>query len=106
LGSCLANANATESGSGLCPDYILLFVVNGVVREAEVLIRKAAKDPEKARWVVVAKRRLAWRLVELAGKMAGVKYGSVAQGVPRFWRLVEEQGELKDFVAGMRDECK
>jgi hypothetical protein len=46
------------------------------------------------------------RLVEVAGKMPGVRYGSLAQGVRRFWRLAEERGELKEFVVGMRDKCK
>ncbi len=105
----------------------------GDARDAEGLIRKAARDPEKARRVVVAAarrarpdwqeivstaesirghswqemceghgdwgrdgvvavatRHLGWRLVEVAGKMPGVKYGSLAQGVRRFWRLAAE----------------
>jgi hypothetical protein len=45
-------------------------------------------------------------LVEIAGKMPGVQYGSLAQGVRRFWRLAEERGELKEFVVGMRDKYK
>jgi putative transposase len=124
-------------------------VVLGETREAEGLIRKAAKDPEKARRVVVAAgrrvrpvwqeivstaesmrgrswqemceghgdwgrdgvvavatRHLGWRLVEVAGKMPGVQYGSLAQGVRRFWRLAEERGELKEFVDRMRDKCQ
>ncbi len=124
-------------------------VVLGDARDAEGLIRKAARDPEKARRVVVAvarrarpdwkeivstaesirgrswqemcdgygewgrdgvvavaTRHLGWRLVEVAGKMPGVKYGSLAQGVRRFWRLAVERGELEDFVDRMREECK
>ena len=124
-------------------------VVLGEVREAETLIRKAAKDPEKARRVVVAAarrtrpdwqeivstaesirgrswrevcerygdwgrdgvvavatRHLGWGLVEVAGKMPGVKYGSLAQGVRRFWRLAWERAELEEFVGRMRDKCK
>ncbi len=45
-------------------------------------------------------------MVEVAGKMAWVKYGSLPQGVRRFWRLAEERGELKKFVEGIRDKCK
>ena len=36
----------------------------------------------------------------------GVKYGSLAQAVKRFWRLAEERGDLKEFVDRMRDKCK
>jgi len=46
------------------------------------------------------------RLEEVTGKMPGVQYGSLAQGVRQFWRLAEERGELKEFVVGMRDKCK
>jgi hypothetical protein len=56
--------------------------------------------------LAVATRHLGWRLVEVAGKMPGVRFGSLAQAVRRFWRLAEEQGELKEFVVGMRDKCK
>ncbi len=124
-------------------------VVLGEARDAEGLIRKAAKDPEKARRVVVAAarrarpdwkeivstaesirgrswqemcdgygewgrdgvvavatRHLGWRLVEVSGKISGVQYGSLAQGVRRFWRLAAERPELEDFVERMREECK
>ena len=54
----------------------------------------------------MATRHLGWRLVEVAGKMPGVQYGSLAQGVRRFWRLAEERGELKEFVEGIRGKCK
>ncbi len=56
--------------------------------------------------VAVATRHLGWRLVEVAGKMPGVKYGSLTQGVRRFWRLAVERRELEDFVERMRDKCK
>ncbi len=124
-------------------------VVLGEARDAEGLIRKAAKDPEKARRVVVAAarrarpdwkeivstaesirgrswqemcdgygewgrdgvvavatRHLGWRLVEVSGKISGVQYGSLAQGVRRFWRLAAERPELEDFVERMREKCK
>lgn len=54
----------------------------------------------------MATRHLGWRLVEVAGKMPGVQYGSLAQGVRRFWRLAEERWELKEFVEGIREKCK
>jgi len=124
-------------------------VVLGEVREAEALIRKAAKNPEKARRVVVAAarrirpewpvivkaaesirgrswremceghgdwgrdgvvavatRHLGWGLVEVSGKMPGVKYGSLAQGVRRFWRPAGERTELEEFARRMRRKCK
>jgi hypothetical protein len=56
--------------------------------------------------VAVATRHLGWRLVEVAGKMPEVQYGSLAQGVRRFWRLAEERGDLKEFVEGIRGKCK
>ncbi len=56
--------------------------------------------------VAVGTRHLWWRLAEAAGNMPWVKYGSLAQGLRRLWRLAEERGELKEFVAGMWDKCK
>jgi hypothetical protein len=61
-------------------------VVLGEVVEAEALIRKAAKNPEKARRVVVAvaTRHRGWGLVEVAG----------------------ERTELEEFVGRMQIKCK
>ena len=42
-------------------------------------------------------------LVPAARKMPVVKYGSLAQGARRFWRLAGERWELAEFVARMRD---
>ncbi len=124
-------------------------VILGDARDAEALIRKAGKDPAKARrevvavarrnrpdwpfivaaaesirghswkemcavhgdWgrdgvVAVATRHLGWRLIEVAGKIPGVKYGSLAQGIRRFWRAAAERPELEEFVGRMRDKCK
>jgi hypothetical protein len=49
---------------------------------------------------------LGWRLAEVAGKMPGVKYGSLAQGGARFGRLAVERSEPEDFVEQMWDKCK
>ena len=56
--------------------------------------------------VAVGTRHLWWRLAEAAVNMPWVKYGSLAQGLRRLWRLAEERGELKELVAGMWDKCK
>ena len=56
--------------------------------------------------VAVANRHLGSGLVEVAGKMQEVKYGSPAQGVRRFWRLAGERTELEEFVGRMRNKCK
>ncbi len=45
-------------------------------------------------------------LREGAGKLPGVKYGSLAQGVRRFWRRAGERTELEEFVGWMRNKCK
>ncbi len=45
-------------------------------------------------------------LREVAGRMPGVKYGSLAQGVRRFWRLAGERTELEEFVGRIRNRCK
>ena len=56
--------------------------------------------------VAVATRHLGWRLVEVAGKMPGVKYASLAQGVRRFWRMTGERPEVAEFVGQLRDKCQ
>ncbi len=45
-------------------------------------------------------------MVEVSGKMPGFKYGSLAQGVRRLWRLSAEREELKEFVVRMRAKCQ
>lgn len=45
-------------------------------------------------------------MVEVAGKMPGLKYGSLAQGVGRFWRRSAEQGKWKEFAGRIRGKCK
>ena len=45
-------------------------------------------------------------MVEVSGKMPGVKDGSLAQGVRRFWRLAAERERLKEFVVRMMDKCQ
>lgn len=52
--------------------------------------------------VAVATRHLGWRLVEVAGKLPGVTYGSLAQGVRRFWRGARDRAEREAFVTRMR----
>ena len=41
-------------------------------------------------------------MVEVAGKVPGLKYGSLAQGVRRFWRRAEERGQWKEFAERIR----
>ncbi len=62
-------------------------VVSGEARDAEGLIRKAAKDPEKARWVV-----------EVVGKMPGVKHGSLARDP--FGRMTRRGASRRWVVVG------
>ncbi len=56
--------------------------------------------------VAVATRHLGWRWVELVGKVPGGNYGSMGQGVRRFWRMAESRPELGDFVERMRTKCQ
>lgn len=52
--------------------------------------------------VAVATRHLGWRLVEVSGKVPGVSYAALAQGVRRFWRLAAKRPELSAFATHMR----
>ena len=52
--------------------------------------------------VAVATRHLGWRWVERVGKRSGGNYGSMGQGVRRFWRMTESRPELAEFVERMR----
>jgi hypothetical protein len=58
----------------------------------------------------IARSILGWNgkeslVIALYGRWGEGKYGSLAQGVRRFWRLAEERGELKEFVEGIREKC-
>lgn len=56
--------------------------------------------------VAVTTRHLGWRWVERVGKDSGGNYGSMGQGVRRFWRMAESRPELGDFVERMQDKCQ
>lgn len=45
-------------------------------------------------------------MVEVAGKMPGLKYGSLAQGAGRLWRRAAERGEWKEFAGRSRGKGK
>ena len=82
-----------------------------IVRAAESILGRSWAEMAKryGDWgrdgtMAVATRHLGWRLVEVVKQVQGLKYGTAAQGVGRFWRRAENQRELAGFALRLQAE--